>query len=899
MMNNNKILTVSYGTFSCTLEGFDDSFGTMKAIAEYFRDLASDDRYFGAEPPQPDAEMLQRIAQKEISRRVEAREHEGKIVLSALAGTSAAALHTPQAEPAPVQDSPAPVAADAAETAPEAPVAEEPVTEPAVEAPVAEALADDAPVAEVDDTPEAEAEAPAVEMIAEEAPAEEETSIEQADAAILEETEEAVEAQEDHAEAENAQEDTDLAEAAADDWDHAEENDIVPGQPDAEVEAFFQGAEPTADNFEEDIFVEEDVVEAAPAADTPSPNSIAAKLQRIRAVVSRNDDTPEADDFSEDEHAEGSETLADLMAAPEDADTSEDDAAEHVMADALRDIEEALDADQVADSLHADLDSGEDLDAAEDEFASDEEVDDIAQMLAQMSLEDDADEAEGDTTEEAVAVADDVMDVEEPEAAADLAVESAQDAAEDALDDAIAAELSDDVEDTEAEAPAQLRASQELRLEAQPEDQPAAGRPRARVIKVKRADLNAAIARGDLEEYEDESAEDDAPLSLDDMAPAKTETSSLSAEEEDDLARELAALEAEMQSEQAETETDDEAETDAIADAAEDTLEAALAQIAEDAEEADEVTADTLAEDADTDIAQAMAEDDMDDMADIADALAQEADAEDAIAEDDSAESAEESLEETAEAPFELAQDDRVEQAEASADEGAARDRLPSIDDDRDDNMDRLMSEADHQMGEPESATRRDAFAHLRAAVAAKKADRSLDDDTSTADNAYRNDLADVVRPRRPVSTPIRTPRPGEGRPAPLKLVAEQRIDVDRPAPTGPVRPRRVASVLDTPESDSSDSFAEFAAEMGATKLPDLLEAAAAYMSFVEGREQFSRPQLMIKVRQAGPQDGFSREDTLRSFGKLLRDGKIEKRKGGRFVAAEDIGFRPDERAAS
>lgn len=706
MMNSNKILTVSYGTFSCTLEGFDDSFGTMKAIAEYFRDLASDDRYFGAEPPQPDAEMLTRIAQREVSRRVQAREQEGKIVLSALENQSAEA--PAQAPPAPAAPAAAaPAQAEAA--APQAPAAAElaPVQE---EAP--------APLkAEIADTAAVETPAAAEPQIAE--------AVEKAEPAPAAVSAPAAEAEE---------EDT------------------------SDAEAFFAASPQPQSHYEDEAQAAS--VEETPAASAAPADSIAAKLQRIRAVVAQQDED-EAASYDEEEAAapQVARATAETQVESEESQAAIDAA--------RRDIEDALDADEATEM-------------AQDE--AEEDDDDLADILNRLEAEEE-DEADVAETDESLF----------------------------------------DAEDEE-----------EAKAEAAPEIDAADLPRKGRVIKVKRADLEAAVARGDLEEVSD-LAPQDAPAAQ----AEEPRSSSLSPEDEDELARELAALEAELG-----------ASTPA---GAEETPSPAVEMTEPEAASVEDETTGEEPEEVEA-------------------------------AEQEPAE-------------VEAAAEPTEEQAEPAQ---AARHSLPTIDDETGPDMSRLMAETDSKMDEAESTTRRDAFAHLRAAVAAKKADEAMGGraTTATSDDAYREDLADVVRPRRPVSRSARTERPkADARSAPLKLVAEQRIDVDKLRSAGPVRPRRVAAVVEPVKTNpDAESFADFAADMGATKLPELLEAAASYMSFVEGRDQFSRPQLMGKVRSIGLPD-FTREDGLRSFGQLLRAGKIEKIKGGRFTVSDEIGYRPDHRA--
>jgi hypothetical protein len=226
--------------------------------------------------------------------------------------------------------------------------------------------------------------------------------------------------------------------------------------------------------------------------------------------------------------------------------------------------------------------------------------------------------------------------------------------------------------------------------------------------------------------------------------------------------------------------------------------------------------------------------------------------------------------------------------------------------------LSRLIKETNSKLEVPENRRRLSAIAHLKAAVVATVADRklrlgrqeTLQETQERAIDPYREDLTQAVRPRRPVSAglpdgPSRRPvTPDTARPTPLMLVSEQRVDhepvtVPRDAPV--IRPRRIVgaelpvTVADEDEEDvplspaEARSFAEFAGRLGAEALPDLLEAAAAYTAAVEGRPHFSRPQIIRKLDAVSEDENYSREDSLRSFGMLLRQGKIAKVRRGQF----------------
>lgn len=652
MVDSSKILTVSYGTFSCTLEGFDDSFGTMKAIAEYFRDLAADDRYFGAEPPAPDVQMLAKIAEREITRRVDASTTDGGIVLCA------------QQAPAPAMPPqvirPDPIQVAAASVAPKVAM-------------------ESAYMADMDQ------------------------------------------------EFETAHSDATASDAELVAGLEAEETVSSP--------LVASGQATLAQSVPADIAPEHTA--------HPDAQSVAAKLQRIRAVVGQSD-TPEAAEYNEDQYAPEMPNIAD--AETMDIDISQDAGFEAELEEIAEPMPPIADEPKKLDTA-VDMSDAAPIDAAEDDDAL------LSSLTAKMALP-------------APDVEDHLNDTQES------AKESVDPIASDA-------EMLATPADTKPVIRAQVL---RLRKSDLPQDEP-----------VEASADSFAFVEDDLEDGYDEDVLDVAKLDgFEDLdaITAPTETS-LSEDEEADLMDELAEVERDF----------------------------------------------------------------------------------------------------SPKAPA-------LEAPEQDAPVEKIRNSLPETDDST---LSHILDQTDQELNEPEGNRRRNAIAQLKAAVAATEAARQLGDHTdpdTQVEDAFRGDLDEVVRPRRParVEKPVeRTARP---RPGPLKLVASQRVDTPDAAPISDVAvaPRRVAAPIEQVSIATASNFAEFAENMGATALPDLLEAAAAYTACVEGSEDFSRPQIMKKVQLTSDVE-FSREDGLRSFGTLLREGRISKVRNGRFQVSDETRFRPETKA--
>ncbi|MDO9640355.1 MAG: hypothetical protein Q7J44_17615 [Pseudotabrizicola sp.] len=816
MNSASKILTVSYGTFSCTLEGFDDPFNTMKAIAEYFRDLAAGDRYFGAEPPQPDAAMLHKIAEREIQRRVEAKVQENGVILRAEeAGTVAAHAPAPETAevPQPVVTMPARGTAPAPRPAPtlaDADTAPQPATESVAEklSRLRKAAAEHHPAAPAPTTLTL---APGLDDFTEDqhagAPLPASALFDADDAGLTTDS---------SAFDDILPEDTPAADAqilagdlppedqsvAADDLKDEAPQDLRAEAPVAD----------SADDWVDDADLADLMALDGVAADLADPEGSGDDLSDPDAFAASDDtpvaeDTADADRFDQDMlaslNADAADAAPDLMAgassiAGDTARMAEDDMAEDGADDALlASLGTLVAAQEAGAGAMPDADAQDSADDAvtgfdgADDFYDDEAEEPEAQAAAEFApefedafeddaSEDDASEDDADAallqplSDATVQTLPETLTVEAPEADTD---DHAPQPEAEAEADTIAAPVRPlrpvrTLRPAGAERPAAPDLASEPEPEAQAESRTPISveklqRARARVIKIRRSDAPDAGA----------------------SAPARA---TLSREAEAALAAELAALE-----------------------------------------------------------------------------------------------------------------QDAPDQTAARTSDGMAGHRLDRPTEEV--AVSRLMAEASTQMEVPDTKRRRSAIAHLKAAVAATIAERRATGSTLAENGrarmgAYRDDLAKVMRP---TSAPL---APQAERPAPLVLVSEQRID--RPAEVSrapvaavqPVRPRRPMSSAavaieaalddgyDADEEtgnifDTDSGFPEFAEQLGATDLPDLLEAAAAYIACVEGLDSFTRPQLMRHLGAAT--EGVSREDGLRSFGILLREGVIERSRRGQFAISD------------
>ena len=204
--------------------------------------------------------------------------------------------------------------------------------------------------------------------------------------------------------------------------------------------------------------------------------------------------------------------------------------------------------------------------------------------------------------------------------------------------------------------------------------------------------------------------------------------------------------------------------------------------------------------------------------------------------------------------------------------------------------------ETNHQLDAPEGRRHRDALAQLKAAVAATEAAKQLGDNTRSRDagQTFREDLGALdaeSRGKQDSTPPLKLVKTVEEE-AEAANLSEPRI-TSKPLDLAADRLRKIAATKDArSDNTNSEDFVAFLERQGVSDLADKLEAAAAYLTFVDGEADFTRPQLMRLVQSASREE-ITREDGLRCFGRLLRQSRFAKLNNGRFKVDDNTPFRP------